>query len=86
MDVELLNSKDQSIAKYSVTADDTEYSAFLWGYNSLPLRQAARTVALNKALAQLKNKINADAEGINEKLLAAGPMKRNGYSRVSSAY
>ena len=75
-EVRITDSNKKLIGIYQGTGDSNVTVAYYYGYplwNSAADRKAYSD-ALNKALSIIRSKIRAEAETINKKLQAAGPM------------
>jgi hypothetical protein len=89
-ELNLLNSQKQLIYHCTAKGEDTEYGALFWGYTvagssdvDTQIQQITNTKALQQALDSLKEQLEKDAEQINKKFLAAGPIEPRINNRIA---
>lgn len=76
IDVEMrvMDRENRLVAKYSATGKSRVRVAYFNGYSGKDAERKAYPDAINDAFDQIRPKIQADAERVNEKLLAAGKL------------
>lgn len=68
VEVEVMNLKGGVIKRYTETVQNSEYSAFYWGYRRPNINRKLSAENVKQALKLISAKINTDAEYIKSKL------------------
>lgn len=74
VEIRILNRKEEPIAKYVANGFAAVPASYLGGYTPKDASRKSNLDALDDAFSKIRPQIQADAQRVNEKLLAAGKL------------
>jgi len=76
LQVEVADANKKVLARYRAPGTGKAYVAMYYGYRHIDAWRKANLLALQDAMSKIRPQMEADLAGLNEQLLAAGPLRK----------